>query len=1389
MNTLSHLLKWISLVAAGVMTVLVLVILFIGFTPLGARIAADQISSLVSTPDQSIEISAPRGLLTGQLRLDTVTIADRDGAFAHINDIAVDWSPLRLLNGTFHADLISVAKIELDRTPLPAAAPKEETSGSFSLPVEISVDRLSVPDIHIGEKVAGRSFDLNAEGNLKAATDNIAATLGVGRKDVAGAGISADIAFVPNQNILKLKASLTEPQGGLLATLLTLPGAPAVELNLDGEGALSDWEGTLNGQVDGNPILNVTGRHMLAADGTRRLELKGGGQPDMLLPPVYRQLFAGETKLDFVTTLDPQGRINIQNGNLETGALLLTASGTIDTNGQNDLAANLIGTAGPVDFRWPLDGGELRALVNGADLTVRGNAQAARLTAAASLRSLELPQGKLDEVKLSATSDDLNLQNRSATVQTSLSVAQSNLVSADLNRIVRAPLTITAPLSVTATGIGFEAATLESASIGGTGSGTYELDTKTLAANLRLFALPAILPEALATKFDTTIAVNADINAVIGGRINLENLVVKSGTVEANGRLALDNGTIEAQLGGRFPAIEKLAPQASGAAGFSLDATGPLSAPDFKLNLNSARATTAGRALENLTITATGKADPAAPQADLVASGTLDGQAIDASASLVQVENGTEIPALRVTVGRNVLNGDIRFTPQFLPSGNLSFNFPDLSLIAALAAQQAQGDLTGSVVLDSTNGTTSATIKANSGTLRQGTVEISKLAADLSITDLKALAANGTITADRVGAGAATVSALKLGINHTGATTAFDLGARYDNAPLITKGSINTGASPLVVKLDQFSATPRGINVRLAQPSSVAVNGGTARISDLTIQTGEGRIVVNGTAGATLDINAAIRALPATLANAFSPGLDAAGTISGTVTAKGSAADPVVNYDLAWANAAVSQTRAAGLSTLDIKAKGRFASGTLNIETNVSGQSGLSLSGGGSLGISGNRPLSMAFKGQLPFAALAAQTAAQGLSVDGSASIDVKISGSASAPVITGSVSTRGTRLTDVRRNLTVNDLGATITFDQNRAVISNLSGRLAGGGTLSASGSVSIAPGSGFPADLTITLNKAGYNDGTLVTTVVSGGLTLKGPLLTAPVLGGKLALEKSAITIPERLPASLTEIDIKHRNAPPQVRAQMRELRADGGDGGSGSSSSPMALDLAISAPGGIFVRGRGIDAELTGNITVRGTVADPVIAGGFTMRRGRMEILTRRLDFTEGNITFGGGLIPVLDMEASSAIGSGNVTVTVSGSANDPAFAFSSSPALPQDEVMAQLIFGQSMSKLSALQIARLADAASQLAGGRSTSLFDSLRSNLGVDDLDISTDAEGRATVSAGRYINDRTYLELEQGGESGAKAIINLDVGRGVKLRGEAGANGSGAAGIFYEKEY
>lgn len=1386
MTALIRLLTSIIYVALGVVGLLLVAVLLVGLTPTGAQFAASRVSTLISSPDQTITLSAPSGLLTGNLRLAQVTIADREGTYAQLNGVEVDWAPLDLLRGTFHAHRISAANISLDRAPLPPSEPQPESSGGFSLPVEIAIDDLALPDIRLGEKLAGRAFELAAKGQGTATSSKIALLLTANRKDEPKAQVKADIVFAPEDNLLKLDASLSEPQGGLLATLLRLPDAPAVALDLKGQGALSDWTGTLTGNVAGNPVLDVTGRHQLLSDSTRRLELHGGGQPDMLLPPLLRQLFEGQTTLDLAASIAPGGRISVESGNLETGKLLLTASGAIDQQGQNDLSANLIGTNGPVDIRLPLEGGEIAALVNGIDLSLRGNATAAKLGLSASLRSLAAPQGRVEDVKLTASSEDLNLANQTGTVKTSLSIAQSAMTAPDLERAIKAPLTLNAPLRISPQSIAFEGATLESASIGGTGSGTYDLTAKTIATNLRLFVLPAVLPPALAEKFDTTIAIDAYVNSTIGGRTSVENLVVKSGTLEANGDVSLENGTVAAKLGGRLPALEKLTPQASGALGFSLEAQGPLTAADFQLSLNSAKATLAGRALEALNVSASGKADLNAPQAKLQASGSLDGQVIDATGELVQGENGTAIPQLNVTVGRNVLTGQLQFTPDFLPSGKLAFDFPDLSLLAALAAQQANGDIKGNVELSNAGGKIAAIISASGDAVGQGTAAVSKFVANLKVDDLQALAVNGTVQAQAINAGAVAISGLNLDINHSGTATAFDLNARYDNAPLILKGSADTGGGAIAVKIDALSATPLGIPVKLAQPTAIAVEAGSARLSGIVIQTGNGRVEVSGTAGSTLNLNTSIRALPANLANAFSPGLDAAGTISGTVVAKGPASDPAVDYDLTWSDAAVSQTRAAGLGALGIKANGRFAGGTLRLDTNVTGQGGLSLSGGGTLGVGGNRPISMAFRGNLPFGAVAAQTAAQGFDVEGKASLDVKIDGTLAAPLISGSVTTDGTRVTDVRRNLTVNNLGATINFQRDQATIARLTGKLAGGGTVSGTGSVGITPGSGFPADLTITLNRAAYNDGTLFTTVASGTLTLKGPVLNGPVLGGTITLEKSAITIPERLPASLSQINIKHKNAPPAVRAQDREINSD--KGGSGRSS-PIALDLQINAPSGIFVRGRGIDAELTGSLTVRGTAAAPAVSGGFEMKRGRLEILTRRLDFTTGDITFGGGLVPVLNMAAESTAGSTTVTVSVTGNANDPAFGFTSSPALPQDEVMAQLIFGQSMSKLSALQIARLADAAGQLAGGRSTSLFDSLRSNLGIDDLDISTDSEGQARVSAGKYLDDKTYLELEQSGSSGAKAIINLDVGRGVKLRGEAGGDGEGAAGIFYEKEY
>ncbi|MGO7954782.1 hypothetical protein ACC758_39435, partial [Rhizobium ruizarguesonis] len=76
---------------------------------------------------------------------------------------------------------------------------------------------------------------------------------------------------------------------------------------------------------------------------------------------------------------DNHGKIDIHTGNIATGSVVIAASGTIDPAGNNSLNANLLGTSGHVDFRWPLAEGEARFLISGLNPALTGDAQAARL--------------------------------------------------------------------------------------------------------------------------------------------------------------------------------------------------------------------------------------------------------------------------------------------------------------------------------------------------------------------------------------------------------------------------------------------------------------------------------------------------------------------------------------------------------------------------------------------------------------------------------------------------------------------------------------------------------------------------------------------------------------------------------------------------------------------------------------------------------------------------------------------------------------------------------------------------------------------------------------------------------------------------------------------------
>lgn len=1364
-----------------------LLVAFVGFTTPGARLVAWAIEKYAATPDQIVRIADPSPLLTGQFTAGSVTLFDGEGIYAEVRDLSLNWSPAALLSFRFDAAAISAGSVRVERLPVPSTETKEVRS-TLALPVDVKIDAIDLKEIVIGKAIAGEDQFLTASGKVNATNESIALAITAAQRDRPEARAVADIVFNPAGNELKLEAVVDEPANGVLAKLLRLPNEPAVSIKLTGEGPLSDWAGTGTAALDGAEILKLDGRHVQTPDGVHRLTVNGGGGFGSLMPPALRPMFEGQTGIDVAAAFDGKGMVRVDKGQVTTGALTFGAFGTFDSKGENNLQARLAGTNGAIDFRWPLEKGEARVLINTVNLSLLGDAQSAILDVAADVASVALPDVALGAVKLSAKSDGFNLATQTGPVRTTIDIGQAGFDNADLARLAQAPMKIVGDISVAKDSIAFAPVTLESPGIGGTVEGAFSREDNTVAATFKLFTVPGVLPPAAAAKFDDTIALAGSLETGSDGSVTLENIDLKSGTIEAAGSVALADGNLTADLKGVLPDLGKLLADAKGKADFTAAVTGPLTELGIKAELSSSGATLAGRTLSDLTINADATANQSSPQAKLTATGALDGQPIDVRADVVSRGGRTSIPVLEARIGENTLTGAINFTPDFKPDGTVDFKLPDLGLLAAMAGQKASGDLAGSAAIRTTNGITSIVLKAGGSGIKRDDLTIAKPTADITIADLSALAIKGSVRAETIAQGANRVSGLSLNFTQQAGKTGFAIDGKYDGGPLTAKGDLTSSGGRTEIRLSSFGATPKRIALKLAAPTVIAIEKGTVRLNGLTIQASKGTIAVSGTAGEKLDITAKLNALPAALINAFAPGLGAEGAIGGTVDVDGTPAAPVVVYNLKWSGASLAAARTAGVGAFDISANGKFVNNRVTLDTTLSGAGGLAFKGGGNVDIGGNMPIAMKFNGNVPFALIANLMAQQGFTLTGQAAVDLSISGSAKAPQIAGTITTSGGRLVDVRRNLALNNLTASVALDGKQATISKLSANLATGGSVEVTGTVGTVPGSGFPANLAIRLNNATYVDGTLFNAQLAGEMTLTGQLAATPTLGGKVTIRKAAITIPEKLPTSLSDIDIKHKNAPAKVQQMAKDLRKDEKPAGA-NASGVIAFDLGVTA-NQVFVRGRGIDAELGGNLTIRGTAVQPTISGGFEMRRGRLEILGKRLTFTDGTIGFGGDLIPTLDLKATSTAGATTITVNVAGLANNPQITFSSSPALPQDEILAQLIFNRSLSNLSAFQIAQLASAVSQLAGGGSTSLLDGLRNKLGVDDLDVTTDENGGASVRAGKYLNDRTYIELQQGADSGSsKAVINLDVGKGVKLKGSAAGDGSASGGIFFEKEY
>jgi translocation and assembly module TamB len=384
------------------------------------------------------------------------------------------------------------------------------------------------------------------------------------------------------------------------------------------------------------------------------------------------------------------------------------------------------------------------------------------------------------------------------------------------------------------------------------------------------------------------------------------------------------------------------------------------------------------------------------------------------------------------------------------------------------------------------------------------------------------------------------------------------------------------------------------------------------------------------------------------------------------------------------------------------------------------------------------------------------------------------VAGTMSAPRVTGSVKLADSSVQDYQQGIHITAINGSIDAAGDTLRLTQLNAK-AGDGTIAVSGTVGVsAPG--MPINLAITAHNAKPLASDLLNATLDADLTLQGTIEGALALSGRIHVANANLQIPDSFPQSVAVLNVKRsgqKEAPPRPSAQ------------------PITLALTIDAPEQIFVRGHGLDAEMGGTLKLSGNSNAPQIGGGFDLRHGTFSLAGQTLNFTSGRVAFDGfglssKLDPTLNFVAESTANSVTATLTITGYADAPKIRLSSSPDLPQDEILAQLLFGQSVKQLSPFQVVQIAQAVAAISGlGAASDPLAGVRKGLGLDRLSVGA-ATGNgpgATVEAGKYVANGVYVGTKQVTSGGTQAQVQVDLTKHLKLDSTLGTGGTPATGV------
>ena len=302
----------------------------------------------------------------------------------------------------------------------------------------------------------------------------------------------------------------------------------------------------------------------------------------------------------------------------------------------------------------------------------------------------------------------------------------------------------------------------------------------------------------------------------------------------------------------------------------------------------------------------------------------------------------------------------------------------------------------------------------------------------------------------------------------------------------------------------------------------------------------------------------------------------------------------------------------------------------------------------------------------------------------------------------------------------------------------------------------------------------KARLDDGTWV--LASGNLRLGGHG-RRPSVRGSVQIDQGVLVVPEVRPAllpaageaTLWRIAPADTSADERLAARLRPARAD-----TAPALPPLDLEIGLSVPAGFWIRGRGLDVELAGDLEARQREGVPAVLGELAAVRGQLTLLDRVFTVERGRAVFYGGAVidPEIDLALSAQQDELLVRVLMTGTALQPDLRLTSEPEMAEGDIMARLVFGKPLDQLDETETGLVQDRAVSVAKSFATSRLEAMLSRqLGVDMLKLQTTAEGGRSVMVGKYLSRRALLRYQQSLQSDQAFALGLEywLARRLKL--------------------